>query len=176
MWVFGYGSLMGDGWEAAYGCIRRARAELLGYQRTFNKASVRNWGTKAHPCPTLNVVESASSTCGGIAFEFPDATEQEIRAYLSKREGKGFALRLFAIRLDDGSRVDAVVPIYEGKNIIAIGDLAALGRQILDARGTSGSGTEYVQSVVRELKRAGIDDPAVAKVANAIAALGAASH
>jgi cation transport protein ChaC len=45
MWVFAYGSLMSDGWENEWGCLRRCRAELGGYRRAFNKASVRNWGT-----------------------------------------------------------------------------------------------------------------------------------
>lgn len=39
MWVFGYGSLMWDGWEQEFGCLRRCVAVLKGYRRTFNKAS-----------------------------------------------------------------------------------------------------------------------------------------
>src|SRR5258707_869494 len=109
MWVFGYGSLMGDGWEAAHGCIRRTRAEFPGYRRTFNKASVRNWGTKACPCPTLNIVKSGSATCHGVAFEFPEAKAQGVRNYLVEREG-GFDLRSYTVRLDDGSAATAIVP------------------------------------------------------------------
>jgi hypothetical protein len=51
-------------------------------------------GTKRCPCPTLNVVKVANSVSRGIAFEFPDDKEQEIRAYRIKREGKGFELRM----------------------------------------------------------------------------------
>jgi glutathione-specific gamma-glutamylcyclotransferase len=169
MWVFGYGSLMGDGWEVSHGCTRRTRAELRGYQRVFNKASVKNWGTKAHPCPTLNVVKSASGACRGIAFEFPGTNEREVRDYLIEREGKAFPLRIVPIRLDDGSVAEAAVPIYEGKNIIAARDLQVLEQMIRGARGTDGSGIEYVQRVANELKRAGIDDPVVAELAARIA-------
>jgi cation transport protein ChaC len=49
MWVFGYGSLMWDGWQTKHACIRRVPAELDGYSRAFNKASVRYWGSKNHP-------------------------------------------------------------------------------------------------------------------------------
>jgi glutathione-specific gamma-glutamylcyclotransferase len=165
MWVFGYGSLMGDGWETPHGCISRTRAELQGYERAFNKASVKNWGTKTHPCPTLNAVKSASATCRGIAFEFPDAKEHEVRDYLIRREGKAFPLRILPIRLDDGSMAQAAVPMYEGKNVIAERDSQRLAQMIRVARGTEGSGIEYVQRVANELKRAEIDDPVVTELA-----------
>ena len=86
MWVFGYGSLMWDSWETERGCTRRVVAELLGYCRRFNKASVRNWGTHAAPGPTLNLSKVAASICRGIAFEFPDTKKEEILSYLEARE------------------------------------------------------------------------------------------
>ena len=55
MWVFGYGSLMWDGWQTEHGCIRMVKATLRGYRRAFNKASVRNWGTRERPAPTVNI-------------------------------------------------------------------------------------------------------------------------
>jgi cation transport regulator ChaC len=91
MWVFGYGSLMGDGWEGSRG-VFVARTELRGYQRVFNKSVSKKLGDKAHPCPTLYIVESESGTCRGIAFEFADDQAQKVRAYLIKREGAGFVL------------------------------------------------------------------------------------
>jgi glutathione-specific gamma-glutamylcyclotransferase len=169
MWIFGYGSLMWDCWEGHHGCVRRVRAELPGYQRAFNKASVRNWGTNVNPCPTLNIVKSSSANCRGIAFEFPDDRAAQVRKYLLDREGKGFALRTLGIRLDDGTRTDALVPIYEGKNILLASDLPTLRRMILTAHGTSGSGSEYVLGVARELQKAGIEDVIVAELAAIIA-------
>jgi len=91
MWVFGYGSLMWDGWEADRGCLGRVTAELRGYARAFNKLSVRNWGTRLYPGPTLNLIASDSS-CRGIAFEFPEARRADTVAYLIQREGKNFTL------------------------------------------------------------------------------------
>lgn len=165
MWVFGYGSLMGDGWEASRGCTRRALAQLPGHTRAFNKASIRNWGTKSNPCPTLNLVPKMSSTCRGIAFEFPENRAGEIRAYLIEREGKAFVLRRLLICLDDGSTVEALVPIYSGKNLLPADDQAKLVRMILRARGSDGSGIEYVRGVARTLAEVGIDDPVVAEMA-----------
>jgi cation transport regulator ChaC len=107
--------------------------------------------------------------CRGIAFEFPEPKAQEVRDYLIEREGKAFALRPLPILLDDGSAATAIVPIYEGKNIIAALDLQDLEQMVRVARGTDGSGIEYVQRVANELKRAGVDDPVVTELAATIA-------
>lgn len=65
------------------------------------------------------------------------------------------------VQLDEGSHVEALVPIYGGKNIISVNDAAELKRLIVRARGTNGSGIEYVTGVARELATAGVVDPVV---------------
>src|ERR1041385_5852179 len=112
MWVFGYGSLMLDGWEKQFGCLRRQLAALHSYRRTFNKASTKNWGARQAPCPTLNLESIEGGICKGIAFEFPDSREAFVREYLASREGKGFPLKEVTIRLEDDAEVQAWVPIY----------------------------------------------------------------
>jgi cation transport protein ChaC len=97
MWIFGYGSLMWDGWEKAFSCNRRLTGKLHGYRRTFNKLSVKNWGTKSNPGPTLNLVVAGHGICTGIAFEFPDDQSNNLKSYLAKREGKGFAFKLHTV-------------------------------------------------------------------------------
>jgi glutathione-specific gamma-glutamylcyclotransferase len=72
MWIFGYGSLMFDGWEPDRRYFGRTWADLAGYRRVFNKRSVENWGTKERPGLTLNLKESTNSVCRGIAFAFAD--------------------------------------------------------------------------------------------------------
>jgi cation transport protein ChaC len=165
MWVFGYGSLMWDGWEARLSCTRRAVANLPGYRRAFNKLSVSNWGTKADPCPTLNLIESTDDTCRGIAFEFPAERAEQIRAYLAAREGRGFFLHSLGIYLDSGSRVEATVSLYEGKNVLVATDTNRIVRMIARAKGTKGSGAEYIQGVARELAKVGVTDPVVTELA-----------
>src|SRR5690242_2121056 len=55
MWVVGYGSLMGGGWEKEFACLRHCVAVLTSYRRTFNNASLTSRGTKESPCTTLNL-------------------------------------------------------------------------------------------------------------------------
>jgi cation transport regulator ChaC len=106
MWVFAYGSLMSEEWDKDLGCIRRGKAQLRGYRRAFNKKSVRNWGTRQSPCPTLNVVASPNLSCWGIAYQFPDNRKLGVQAYLEDREGKDFVFEALQIELDDGSEVE----------------------------------------------------------------------
>lgn len=87
MWVFGYGSLMWDGWEAQHRCTRRERASLPGFHLDFNKASRENWGTRDQPCPTLGLDADADARCEGLAFELPDAERDRAVDYLKRREG-----------------------------------------------------------------------------------------
>jgi cation transport regulator ChaC len=65
MWVFGYGSLMWDNWQALHGGANGVLAELKGYERSFNKASQVNWGTNTAPGPTLNLVEKVFTSLRG---------------------------------------------------------------------------------------------------------------
>ena len=62
MWIFGYGSLMWDGWVNGYGCVHTVKATLPGYRRAFDKASVRNWGTQQHCGPTLNITNDPAGS------------------------------------------------------------------------------------------------------------------
>ncbi|SAL09547.1 ChaC-like protein [Caballeronia sordidicola] len=167
MWVFGYGSLMIDGWEDGYGCTQRVVAELRGYQRVFDKASIVNWGTRACPCPTLNLRPcSKLDGCVGTAFEFPDERRVDVEAYLVKREGKGFELKSLEVTATGAGVVQALVPIYTGKNVLIATSRDDLLKLIQQASGKSGNCTTYVLNVYDELAKAGIQDAAVTSLRN----------
>lgn len=168
MWVFGYGSLMWDGWEAKYGCNRRVVADLPGYCRRFNKASVRNWGTKATPGPTLNLSKLDAGVCRGIAFQFPDTQKMEVLAYLKDREGKAFPLHELLVRLEDQSEVPSLVPLYNGRNVIEGKTTEELAAMVLAASGTDGTCLTYVNGIADKLSGLGINDSAVSALWEAI--------
>jgi cation transport protein ChaC len=168
MWVFGYGSLMWDGWETTHGCTRRVVADLPDYCRRFNKASVRNWGTKANPGPTLNLLKLDTGACRGIAFQFPDAQEMEVLSYLEEREGKAFLLHELFVRLEDQSEVSALVPLYNGQNVIEGKTTEELAAMVLVASGTDGTCLSYVNGIADKLSALGINDPAVSALWKAV--------
>lgn len=168
MWVFGYGSLMWDGWEASRSCTRRSLADLQGYQRVFNKASVKNWGSKTAPCPTLNLSAVNAAACRGIAFEFPENRKDEILAYLEAREGKAFPLREMTVRLDSGDEVSAFVPIYKGKNVIDGKTVVETALLVKTATGVHGPCIAYVRGLAEKLSELGIYDTAVTELWTAV--------
>lgn len=161
MWIFGYGSLMWDGWESEFVCQGRAMATLSGYRRAFNKLSVANWGTKEAPCPTLNLQADREASCQGKAFAFAAVDKDAVLARLQKREGRSFVLTPLPVRLDDGMQVEAYAPLYNGRNLRSDLELDDQVRMVRAARGTSGSGIDYVQGIAESLGALGIDDPAV---------------
>lgn len=167
MWIFGYGSLMWDGWEATFDCKRKERAVLTGHARSFTKASIKNWGTKSAPGPTLGLIADAESECHGVAFEFDESRCQDVLAYLRKREG-GFSEVSIDVALPSGERVQATTFVYAGANIILGKTDEDIARMVLRARGTDGAALEYVRDCKTNLKSVGIADPAVDKLWDAV--------
>ena len=94
MWIFGYGSLMFDGWEAACGCVDRKCAELPGYRRAFNKKSVEILG---HPGGARTDAEPrAGRTIFAGVLRLPSriTTEQIKYSWTLKREKPASRARL----------------------------------------------------------------------------------
>lgn len=164
MWVFGYGSLMWDGWETQYGCTQRVLANLPGYSRMFNKASIKNWGTKETPGPTLNLSVLPASTCQGVAFEFPDSEKEQIFSYLKKREGKEFPLHEIYVYLEGKSEKSAFVSLYTGLNVIKEKSLDDIAAMVLAASGTNGTCFDYVKGIAKQLSDLKINDPVVTEL------------
>ena len=144
MWVFGYGSLIWDNWETQYGCLRKRKATICGYKRSFNKASIINWGTKENPAPTLNIVPASGCCCQGIAFEFPEDKAPAVMAFLKRREGKGFEFPEHSIRFGLFSDTKAIVPIYCGKGVLHDQPLDTLADLALRSVGQNGKCVDYI--------------------------------
>lgn len=163
MWVFGYGSLMWDGWEAEYASTRRERAVLRGFRRDFNKASRENWGSRQQPGPTLGLSVDATAGCEGLAFELPDAERDRVVAYLRKREGNSFALEEKDVDLQSGTRVRALVPVNDRSKSTYIGGdlLRHRARMAKAAHGSKGACRDYVKNVRDKLHELGVNDTAV---------------
>ncbi len=168
MWLFGYGSLMWDGWEMGYGCVRRMHADLPGHTRIFNKKSLERWGTHDRPGLTLNLMRTG--ICRGVAFEFDNAARGDIEAYLSARET--CEATEVTVRLADATEVGALTYIYAGPRLIGdrltLEDRAAM---ILEAEGIAGSSYAYIKGVRAHLAELGVRDPEVEVLWEAVTAL-----
>jgi cation transport protein ChaC len=166
VWVFGYGSLMWDGWEKSWECQRKTLADLPGFRRTFNKASVKNWGSKERPGPTLNLEADANACCRGMAFELSDSKKEELLTYLKAREGSHPVHH--EIHLVGVGEAIGFVSIYAGKNMIGGKTIAERAEMARQSSGTSGSCIDYVRGITEKLCELGIDDPAVTEFWEAV--------
>jgi cation transport protein ChaC len=168
LWIFGYGSLMWDGWEKTYECTGRVIADLPCYRRIFNKASIERWGTKAAPGPTLNLVTAPHESCRGMAFKFPAPNGLAVRAYLEKREGPAFPLREHTIHISPIKQIQALVPMYEGDNLVNVINVDETAGMVCRAAGSSGRCMDYVKGIAAKLAELNIHDPAVTDLLAAI--------
>ncbi len=172
MWLFGYGSLMWDGWETDFDCIRRAPALAPGHARIFNKKSLERWGTHARPGLTLNL--TPSGTCRGVAFQFDDARQRDVEDYLCVRET--CTATDIEVHLPDET-VPARTYIYDGPRLVEDGlPLDRRAAMVLSAEGSAGSSYAYIEGVRTHLLDLGVDDPAVTALWNAVVALKGAKH
>ena len=103
-----------------------------------------------------------------MAFEFPDQVSPTIEAYLTRREGRDFALRKKKVRIDEQHDVTAAVPLYEGTNLVRVNMIEELAALVLRASGTSGPCASYVVGIFDKLRAIGIDDPAVSALHRAL--------
>jgi cation transport protein ChaC len=167
MWVFGYGSLMWDGWEVPFGGVRTDRAVLSGYRRSFNKTSSERWGTREHPGPTLGLEQDAAAECIGTAFEIPEQQRAAVMAMLRTREGSSFALPELPIRLPDGRNVQAVTPVNDRTRRTYVGNVSVADRAAMArlATGEGGRCVDYVLNIHDRLRALNIEDAAVEEFA-----------
>jgi len=168
IWLFGYGSLMWDGWEERFGCLQRTPADLRGHSRIFNKTSLERWGTHDKPGLTLNLTPSGA--CRGVAFAFDAAARSEIEDYLCARET--CAATEIPVLLPDATEVGALTYIYDGPRLIDEGlTIEQQAAMILEAEGSAGSSLDYIQGVRAHLAELGVADPAVDALWAAVMAL-----
>ena len=171
MWVFGYGSLMWDGWEDQFGCTRKETATLRGYRRDFNKASVQNWGSESAAGPTLGLEALGEAECVGLAFEFPDDKRERLLHALRAREGSSFVLEEKEVYLASGPVVRAVVPVNDRSKTTYMGKhtLEERARLAAVASGSSGLCRDYVKNIRDRLEALGVEDRGVEEFAALVA-------
>lgn len=170
MWIFGYGSLMWDGWEQQFDGEKIDGAGLKGYRRAFNKKSTTNWGTEQRPCPTLGLEKDESAACTGAAFRFPESQEEDVWVYLRDREGPSFDFVEVKVMLPSGQAVRAHVAINDPSARSYIGDRSPeeIASMMGGAEGDDGRCIDYLENTRAKLRSLSIEDDAVEKLWRAV--------
>ncbi len=173
VWIFVYGSLMSEGWEKEFGGNLVGKATIRGFHRAFNKKSIRNWGSRDAPAPTLALEPDGLAACTGLVFRFPDTSRTQVLEYLAEREGQGFTLEGLEAHLEDGSSVIALTPMNDPRHHTYLGrvSLADRARMANVAVGELGTCISYVENLQARLRDLRIADQHVEEFCKAIADL-----
>ena len=83
LWVFGYGSLL---WDPGFAPVRRVRACLHDYHRSFCMLSIYHRGSEDDPGLVLALDTQQGGRCTGVAFEVAADDEGGVLTMLRERE------------------------------------------------------------------------------------------
>ena len=167
LWVFGYGSLI---WRPGFDFEESTPARLRGYHRSLCVFSHVHRGTPERPGLVLGL--DRGGMCRGVAFRVASARAEETIAYLRAREQATavYLERRLPVSLDDGRAVSALVYVADRKHLQYAGRL--LHEEVLElvrnGRGASGENPDYVLQTQEHLRRMGVFDPVLSRLALAL--------
>lgn len=170
-WVFGYGSLM---WRPGFDFVDRRPALVRGYHRSLCIYSHVHRGTPERPGLVLGL--DRGGACQGSAFQVAGDRRDEVLAYLRAREqATSVYLEVWLpVRLDDGRNVQAVAYVVDATHPQYAGRLEPpdLLRYVRQGHGVSGANVDYVQATHEHLMAAGVHDPVLSWLSEALSAPG----
>ena len=158
LWVFGYGSLL---WDPGFTPVRKVKARLHDYHRSFCMLSIHHRGTEEDPGLVLALDTQAGGQCTGVAFEVAADEEDTVLAYLREREliSSAYYEDTVELRTDDGEAITALAYIINRDHVqYCQFDLEKQAHMIAHAVGGRGPNTEYLFNTVSHLDELGIKD------------------
>jgi cation transport protein ChaC len=172
LYVFAYGSLM---WRPGFTHAAAHPALLRGFHRRFCLWSHRYRGTPETPGLVLGL--DRGGACRGLAFSVPGAEARAALAYLDERELPDGAETVYRrcvlpVRLlGSGRMVRAVAYVANRGCRLYSGRLApeAAALAIARGRGQMGANLDYLLNTIAELRRLGVRDPGLDRIAALVA-------
>jgi cation transport protein ChaC len=173
LWIFAYGSLVWD-----RGSVPHDRAlvgRLPGFARRYCLQDEHDRGTPGAPSLTLGVEPAPGQSCGGVLFRLPEAGEEEALWKVWRHEmPSGFYFAQWAdVAGPDGKAdrraltfvADPGHPLYAGR--LPEAEVAdALARGV----GPQGTAAAYLLNTAEALRREGVPDPLLERLAEAVGA------
>ncbi|MDB4994763.1 MAG: Cation transport protein chaC [Myxococcaceae bacterium] len=171
--VFGYGSLL---FRPDFPYAARSGAYVRGWQRRLDQGSPDHRGTPERLGRVATLVRAPDARCGGAVYTIESAHRDEVLAMLDHRERGGYArieVEAFLVGPEaaPGAMVLATTWIATTENPYYLGPapLDAMVAQIRAAVGPSGANIDYVRKLAAALADLGVEDPDVARIADALA-------
>jgi cation transport protein ChaC len=176
VWLFGYGSLI---WNPTVHFVERRTGRINGWHRAFCLSTPAGRGTIANPGLVLGL--DSGGSCSGIALRLADATVEAELSLLWRREmlSGAYVPRWLDVFDATGARygaaiaftIDPAAKAYAGKLAQEI-----VVQRLATAVGQLGSAADYLFSTCDGLRMAGIPDPELDRLADAVRAARVVAH
>jgi cation transport regulator ChaC len=153
--ILAYGSLM---WDNALATYRGEAVRVDGFRRAFVGENTTRWGSPEHPCPQIGLVQGGS--CDAVLFELPRGESRLILRNLRQREGT----RAKSVQFGKNGRRVRAKSFLPSPDARVWEDREGLVRGLLAAKGSVGTGEEYVRALIHAMDLWKIDDPLVREV------------
>jgi cation transport protein ChaC len=176
LWVFAYGALM---WQR--GSVPHDRASggrLAGFARRYCLRDEHDRGTPDAPSLTLGVEAAPGEACGGVLFRVPEAEEEEALWEVWRREmAPGFYLARWVDvggPAEEGAagRRRALAFVADPGHPLHVGQPpeAEVADALARGAGPQGTAAAYLLDTAEALRREGMPDPLLERLAAAVAA------
>jgi cation transport regulator ChaC len=153
--ILAYGSLM---WDNALATYPGEAVRVDRFRRAFVGENTTRWGNPEHPCPQIGLVEG--DRCDAVLFELPSGESRLMLRNLRQREGTKARTVQFG---KNGRRVRAKTFLpAPGARVWEDGE--GLVRALLAAKGSVGTGAEYLRALIHAMDLWKIDDSIVREV------------
>lgn len=153
--ILAYGSLM---WDNALATYPGEAVRVDGFRRAFVGQSTTRWGSTEHPCPQIGLVSGGG--CHAVLFELPRGESRLVLRNLRQREGTKARTVQFG---KNGCQVRAK-SFLPSPNARVWEDQEDVVRALLGAKGSVGTGAEYIRALIHAMDLWRIDDPLVREI------------
>lgn len=153
--ILAYGSLM---WDNALATYPGEAVRVDGFRRAFVGENTTRWGSPEHPCPQIGLVPGDG--CDAVLFDLPRGESRLILRNLGRREGA----KARTIQCGTNGRRVRAKSFLPAPGARAWEDGESLVRALLAAKGSVGTGAEYVRTLVHAMGLWKIDDPLVREI------------
>ena len=174
LWVFAYGALM---WQR--GSVPHDEAlggTLRGFARRYCVRDEHDRGTPEAPSLTLGLEPSPGDACGGVLFRLPGAVEENALWRVWQHEmPPGFYLARWvdvAAGPDGGAERRALTFVADHGHPLYVGGMpeARVADVLARGVGPQGAAATYLLKTTEALRREGMPDPMLERLAEAVAA------
>ncbi len=170
VWLFGYGSLI---WNPTIHSVEQRTARIDGWHRAFCLSTRAGRGSPEHPGLVLGLEPGGS--CLGVALRITEASAFTELTLLWRREMLTGAYVPHWVDLHDehGDRFGAGLAFtvnHAGDHYDGHLPEAEIVRRLATATGSLGSAADYLFRTCDGLRRAGIPDPDLERLADAVRA------